>query len=179
MLVLTLSGVAPGATRTATPTKWVSVFCGSVVTWEKSVKTNTTKLDQTLALLKKSGPVNIPSVKSKLVGFLGLVVHSTDVMIRQIKTVGAPSVKNGSKIQTGVVSAFGQLRTAFNDAKKTAQKLPTGDAKAFSSQALALAKTIQSSANRIGSAFRALDKYSTKPLNDAAKKDPGCLKLGG
>jgi hypothetical protein len=179
LLVLALSGVAAGATRNASPEQWVSVFCGSVLTWEKAVKTNTSKLDQTLNSLKKSGNVNIPSVKSKLVRFLGGVVHSTDVMVKQIKAVGAPDVENGEKIQSGVLSAFDQLRKAFSAAKKSAQKLPTDSAKAFSNKALALAKTIQSTSNRIGTAFRALDQYSTKPLNDAAKNDKSCLKLGG
>jgi hypothetical protein len=179
LLVLVLSSAAAGATRNSTPEKWVNVFCSSVVTWEKSVKTNTTKLNQTLADLKKTGKVDIPTAKSKLVGFLTKVVHSTDTMVTQIKAVGAPNVKNGSKIQSGVVSAFTQLRKAFQDAKVTATKLPTGGAKAFSKQAFALAQTIQSSANRIGTAFRALDKYSTDALNNAAKKDAACQQIGG
>ncbi len=179
LLVLVASGVAAGATQNASPKKWVSVFCGSVATWEKTVKADTAKLDKTLASLKQSKKIDIPSVKGKLVGFLGSVVHSTDTMIKQIKTLGAPNVKNGSKIQSGVLSGFAQLRTAFDNARKGAQKLPTGNAKAFSSKALALSSTIESSANKIGTAFQALDKYSTKALNDAAKKDPACAKLGG
>jgi len=179
LLVLVLSSAAAGATRNATPEKWVNVFCGSVVTWEKTVKTQTTKLNQTLAGLKSTGKVDIPTAKKKLVGFLTKVVHSTDTMVSQIKAVGAPNVKNGSKIQSGVVSAFTELRKAFQDAKVTATKLPTGSAKAFSTKALALSTTIQSSANRIGTAFRALDKYSTDALNNAAKKDVACQHLGG
>src|SRR4029079_4652497 len=114
LLVLVLSSTAAGATRNSSPEKWVHVFCGSVVTWEKTVKTQTTKLDQTLAdLKKKAGKVDVPTAKSKLVGFLTKVVHSTDTMVKQIKAVGAPDVKNGSKIQSVVVSAFTQLRKAF------------------------------------------------------------------
>jgi hypothetical protein len=179
LLVLVLSGVAAGAQQSAPPKKWVAVFCGSVVTWEKTVKSDTAKLNATLLALKKGSKVNIPSVKTKLVGFLGSVVHSTDKMISQIKHVGAPDVKNGSKIQSGVLSAFGQLDTAFKNAKSSAKKLPTNSAKAFSAQAQALAQTIQSSANRIGAAFSALDKYSTAELNNAAKNDKSCAKLGG
>ena len=179
LLVLALSSVAAGATRNATPEKWVHTFCGSVVTWEKAVKTNTSKLNGTLASLKATGKVDIPTAKTKLVGFLTKVVHSTDTMVKQIQAVGAPDVKNGDKIQSGVVSAFTQLRKAFQDAKATATKLPTGSAKAFSTKAFALATTIQSSANRIGSAFRALDKYATADLNNAAKKDAACQHLGG
>ena len=179
LLVLVASSAAAGATRNSTPEKWVNVFCGSVVTWEKTVKTQTTKLNQTLDDLKATGKVDVSTAKKKLVGFLTKVVHSTDTMVSQIKAVGAPKVKNGAKIQSGVVSAFTQLSKAFQDAKVTATKLPTNSAKAFSNKALALAETIQSSANRIGTAFRALDKYSTAPLNNAAKKDAACQHLGG
>jgi hypothetical protein len=179
LLVLVLSSAAAGATRNSTPETWVHVFCGSVVTWEKTVKTQTTKLNQTLGELKATGKVDVPTAKKKLVGFLTKVVHSTDTMVSQIKAVGAPNVKNGAKIQSGVVSAFTELRKAFQDAKVTATRLPTGSAKAFSNKAFALAKTIQSSANRIGTAFRALDKYSTDTLNNAAKKDVACQNLGG
>jgi len=179
LLALVLSGVAAGAQQSAPPKKWVSVFCGSVITWEKTVKSDTAKLNGTLAALKQGGKVNIPNVKAKLVGFLGSVVRSTDSMISQIKHVGAPAVKNGSKIQSGVLTAFSQLDKAFKNAKSSAQKLPTNSAKAFSTKAEALALTIQSSANRIGAAFSALDKYSTKALNDAAKNDKTCAKLGG
>ena len=178
LLVLAVSSVAAGATRNASPKKWVNVFCVSVGSWEKSVKTNRGNLDKTLAGLKSTGHANIPALKGKLVGFLAKVVHSTDTMIVRIRATGAPNVKNGGKIQSGVLDAFQQLRKAFQEAKATAQKLPTGSAKTFAARAEALALTVQSSTNRIGSAFRALDKYSTAPLNDAARKDAACAKLG-
>lgn len=178
LLVLALSSVASGATRNASPKKWVNVFCVSVVSWEKSVNTDRTNLEKTLAGLKTTGHANIPALKKKLVGFLASVVHATDTMIVHIRAVGAPSVKNGGKIQSGVLSAFAQLRKAFQDAKLSAQKLPTGSATTFAKKAEALGLTVQASANRIGAAFRALDKYSTAPLNDAARKDAACTKLG-
>ncbi len=177
LLVLTLSSVAAGATRNASPKKWVNVFCVSVVAWEKAAKTDRANLDKTLAGLHSAGHAQIPALKKKLVGFLGGVVHSTDTMIARIRAVGAPDVTNGEKIQSGVLGAFTQLRKAFQDAKVSAGKLPTGNAKVFSSKAAALALTVQSSTNRIGSAFRALDKYATAPLNDAARKDAACAKL--
>src|SRR5262249_11160224 len=145
LLVLTLSSVAAGATRNASPKKWVSVFCGSVVTWEKSVKTDRANLDKTLAALDSAGRSDVPALEKKLVGFLAGVVHSTDTMLGKIRAVGPPDVKNGGKIQSGVLDAFKQLRKAFQDAKVTAQKLPTGNAKTFSTRAAALGLTVQSS----------------------------------
>jgi hypothetical protein len=178
LLALTLSGVAGSATSKAPPKKWVSVFCGSVLTWEKTLQSNTSKLDQTLNALKKSGKADLPSLRTKLVGYLDGVVRSTDTLIEHVKAVGAPNVKNGAKIQSGVLVALGRLRTVFQSGKRTAQKLPVTSAKTFSEDAVALGKRIQSSANDIGAAFQALDRYSTKALDDAANKDPSCKKLG-
>jgi hypothetical protein len=178
LLALTLGGVAGSATSNAAPKKWVSVFCGSVLTWQKTVQSNTSKLDQTLNALTKSGKADLPSLRTKLVGYLDGVVRATDTLTRQVRAVGAPSVKNGAKIQSGVLGAFSRLRTVFLSAKRTAQKLPVDSAKTFSRDAVALGKRIQASANDVGAAFQALDKYSTKSLDDAAKKDASCKKLG-
>ena len=178
LLALVLSGVAAGATQNATPTKWVAVFCGSVVTWEHTVKTRVTKLERTLAI-QKSGATKLPAVRAQLGTFLVDIVRSTRATRAKLKAVGAPDVKNGDKIQAGVLGAFSQLTKAFDDARKSAQKLSIASKQAFAKGATALAATIQSSTNRIGAAFQALDKYSTKQLNDAAKKDKTCAKLGG
>jgi hypothetical protein len=179
LLVLALSGVAAGATQSSSPKKWVSTFCGSVLTWEHTVKSNSAQLEKAVNGLKKGGTANLPAAKSKLVGFLGGLVKSTNTMIGKIRAGGAPDVKNGSKIQKGVLDAFAQVAKAFDDGKKAAQALPTKNAKAFQKAAIALAETIQSSTNRIGAAFSALSKYSSKPLDDAAKKDTACAKLNG
>jgi hypothetical protein len=179
LLVLALSGVAAGATQNASPKKWVSTFCGSVLIWEHTVKSDSTKLSNAVSGLNKGGKVDLPAAKAKLVGFLGGLVKSTNTMIRKIKAIGPPDVKNGSKIQMGVLKAFGQVAKAFKDGQNAARALPTRNAKAFSKAAVALAQTIQSSTNRVGAAFNAVAQYSSKPLNDAAKKDAACLKLGG
>jgi hypothetical protein len=178
LLVLALSGVAAGATQNATPKKWISVFCGSVVTWEHTVKTNTTKLNTTFKTLKSAGKADIPTVKGKLVTYLGGIVKSTNAMVADIKHVGAPNVKNGAKLQSAVLAAFALVQKAFNQTLSSAKKLPTNDAKAFQKQAVALAKTLQGNAARIGAAFNPVQKYSTKELNDAAKSDAACRKLG-
>ena len=178
LLVLALSGVAAGATRNASPKSWIHVFCGSVVTWEQTVKSNTTKLDNTFSTLSKTGKADIPTVKGKLVKYLGGIVTSTNSMVSQIKHVGAPNIKNGSKLQSAVLSAFAIVQKTFNQTLSSAKKLPTGSPSSFEKQALALAKTLQSSASHISAAFAPLQKYSTTALNNAAKADPACKKLG-
>ena len=178
LLVLSLCSVAAGATQNATPKKWISVFCGSVLTWEQTVKSNTSKLDATFKTLQKAGKVDVPTVKAKLVKYLGGIVKSTNAMVADIKRLGPPDVKNGSKLQSAVLSAFALVQKAFDQTLSSAKKLPTNNTKAFQKGAIALAKTLQSNVNRLKAAFVPLQKYSTKELNDAAKADPACRKLG-
>jgi hypothetical protein len=178
LLALALSGVAAGATQNAPPKKWISVFCGSVVTWEQTVQTNTSKLDKTFSSLSKAGKADVPTVKGRLVKYLNGIVKSTDAMVSDIKHVGAPNIKNGSKLQSAVLSAFALVQKTFSQTLSSAKKLPTNNVSAFEKQALALAKKLQSSASRISAAFAPLQKYSTKELDAAAKADPACKKLG-
>jgi hypothetical protein len=179
LLVLATSGVAAGATQNASPKQWVSTFCGSVLTWEQTVTSNSAKLKKTVAALQGAGKVDLTVLKGQLVGFLDGIVKSTSTMVGKIKAVGAPAVKNGSKIQKVVLDAFGQVATGFNGAKTSAQALPTNDRSKFAKGAFAIASSIKATSGRGQSALLALNKYPTKALDDAANKDPSCTKLGG
>ncbi len=179
LLVLVLSGVAAGATQNASPKKWVATFCGSVLTWENTVKANAAKLDKTVSALKQSGNSNLPVLKSQLAGFLGGLVKSTNTMVSTMKSVGTPDVKNGDKIQQVVVGAFQQVAKGFNAAKASAQSLPTNSKAKFVKGASAIEATIQVTSTRGQSALTALNRYPTKALDAAAAKDPSCLKLHG
>lgn len=179
LLVLALCSVAAGATQNATPKKWISVFCGSVLTWEHTVKSNTNALDKTFNTLKSTGKADVPTVKGKLITYLNGIVKSTNTMVSDIKHVGAPNVKNGAKLQSAVLSAFGLVQKAFNQTLSSAKKLPTNNVSGFVKQANALAKTLQSNTSRLSAAFNPVQKYSTAELNNAAKADPACAKLGG
>jgi prophage DNA circulation protein len=178
LVVLALCGVATGATQNATPKKWISVFCGSVLTWEHTVQSNTVKLDATFKALKSTGKADIPTVKGKLVTFLNGIVKSTNGMVSNIKHLGAPNVKNGAKLQSAVLSAFALVQKAFDQTLSSAKKLPTNSVSGFQKQALALAKTLQANTSRLSAAFNPVQKYSTAELNAAAKADPACKKLG-
>ncbi len=178
VLVLVVSGCGGGGgAKKASPEKWISTFCGSVVTWEQTVKGSAGKLEGLLGQLGTSGKLDLKSLRGQMVGFLGGIVSATDALRSSIKAAGAPDVKDGTKIEEVVDSAFAKLSAEFEAAKKRAESLPTKDALAFASQAKALGSAIESSSNSIGSAF-ALGKYETPELDKAAKNNPTCQKLG-
>lgn len=178
LLVLVSSGVAAGARQDASPKKWISTFCGSVLTWENTVKADSAKLKTSISVLKKAGKVDLPRLRGQLVGFLDAIVKSTNTMIGNIKAGGPPAVKNGSKIQQVVVGAFGQVANGFG-AESSARSLPTNSKQKFVKGAAAIETSIQVTSSRGQAALTALNKYPTKALDEAAAKDPSCLKLHG
>jgi hypothetical protein len=179
LLALALSGVAAGANQNVPPKKWVSVFCGSIVTFQQTLTTTNAKLNKTFAQLKSSGKADAPTVKRKLVSGLTTMVDATGTMIAKIKHVGPPAIKDGAKLQKAVLDGLGLVKKAFDQALSSAKKLPTKDPKQFSKQGLALANTLQASADKIRAAFVPVQQYSTKALNDAAMNDASCKKLTG
>jgi hypothetical protein len=179
LLALALSGVAAGANQNVPPKKWVSVFCGSIVTFQHTLTTTNTQLNKSFAQLKRTGKADAPTVKRKIVSGLTIMVNATGTMIAKIKHVGPPAIKDGAKLQKAVLDGLGLVKKAFGHALASAKKLPTNDAKQFSTQGLAVAKALQASADKIRAAFIPVQQYSTKELNDAAAKDAACKKLSG
>ncbi len=179
VVALVLSGVAAGATQNAPAKKWVSVFCGSLVTWQHTVKSETAKLKVTIAKLKKGGAVNLRDAKTQLTGFLGRVVGSTDTLIHKLRVVGAPAVPNGSKLQSTLLKGIGQIRTAFVNGQKAARALPTNRRTAFANGAIGIGNTITAAGNQAQLALSSLAKYDSKALEDAFKQDKTCSALGG
>lgn len=179
LLVFALSGVAAGATQSSTPQKWVSTLCSSLVTWEQTVKKEFTQLQKTVNKLKKSGNAQPKPAKAELVRFLGHIVSSTNTLVNRLKAVGAPDMENGDKLQSTLLSGLGQVNKAFKDAKKAAQKLPTGSRKQFALAAERLSVTVNASVSRANGALSALAKYDTKQLDDLFKADAACKKLAG
>jgi len=178
LLALALSGVAAGSTQDATPKQWVSTLCGSLLTWEQTVKKEFAQLNTTVVTLKKSGNADPKRAKSELVTFLGRIVGSTNTLVGKLRAVGAPSMQNGDKLQNAILTGLGQVNKAFKDAKKAAQKLPTGSRKQFTLAAQRLGTTVKASVTRANAALSGLAKYDTPELDQAFKDDPACKKLG-
>jgi hypothetical protein len=179
LLALALSGVAAGATQNAPAKQWVHVFCGSLVTWEHTVKSETAKLNTTITNLKKGGPVKLGDAKAQLTGFLGRVVGSTDTLVHTLQSVGAPAVPNGSKLQATLLKGIGQIRTAFANGKTAAQALPTNNRKAFGLGAIRIGQSITAAGNQAQAALSGLARYDSKALEAAFKADKACSSLGG
>jgi hypothetical protein len=179
LLVLSLSGVAAGANQSSSPKKWVGTLCGSLVTWEHTVKSEYSKLTGTIKKLKQSGNVKPAAAKAELVTFLGHIVSSTNTLVHDLKAVGAPSVKNGDKLQKALLTGLTQVQKAFVDARAAAKTLPTGSKQQFGKAAQKLGAQVTASAGKANGALSSLSKYDSKELEAAFKATPACSKLSG
>jgi hypothetical protein len=178
-LALLLSGVAAGANQGASPKKWVGVLCGSLVTWEQTVKSETGKLKAEINKLSKAGPVNLGVARSQLTGFLGRLVGSTNTLLGKLKAVGPPAVTNGSKLEAALLKGLGAVNTGFQNGKNASQALPTNNRTAFSKGAKNIGLTISASGNQAQGALAGIARYDSKPLDDAFKANKTCSKIGG
>ncbi len=173
----TISLLAVSATLTAcggssssgtSPEAYVKSICNAVGPFEKDVQA-------------RSSALNLSSIKSAtegktaLQGFLNAVAADTDQAVTKLKAAGVPNVNNGKQIQTAIVTAFSQLKTALQQAATSAGSLPTGSPEAFKIAAQALGKSVQTSMSSIGGSLAGL---KSSALEAAAKKEPACQNLG-
>jgi hypothetical protein len=176
---LLLSGAAAGAPQKASPKQWVHVFCGSVRTWEHTVKSSSAGFAKSAQSLEAGGKPDLRKLKARFVRFFEGLIRTTATMTGKVKGAGAPDVQNGDEIQAAVLGGFGRVAKILRDGRKVAAALPTNDAKAFRKRGVALGTSITNSSQGIGDAFSALGKYDTGALDAAASKEPACRQLGG
>ena len=177
VVALASAGVAGASTtssQSTSPDKWVSTFCGSIVTWQGALKSGTSNISKALA--GATGLAALKKARSVLVFYLGKVVSATFSMKQAMVKIGSPDVKNGDKIQSTVVGAFGKLVSAFSSAKAKAAKLSTSSPVKFVAGAQGVISTIQSAPQGLSTSFAVLN---VDALNKAAAKSSACKALGG
>jgi hypothetical protein len=175
--LLVWSGVAAGSAQNASPKKWVAGFCGSALTWQKTLKSGLAELTATVQKYQ-NGDVGLPAVKTTVVKFLDKSVKATDGVIKELKALGPPAVKNGAVVQQGELRAFGQAKTVFQKAEKTAKGLSTSNAQTFGKGLTAVGHSITVAGQKISAAETKLEKYATKALTTAARHNGACRAIG-
>jgi len=152
------------------PEAWASDVCGALLTWQKDLTSGSQQLGTDI---RSSGDVK--SIKTKLVAFLQDAELSTEKMVDEVKSAGAPSVKDGAAIQSDLEKGLSQASDSFDRAVTQAKKLPTNNPQALATGLGTLAQTIQSELTATGNHFSSLDtKYDTTELKQAMADEPSC-----
>ena len=152
------------------PDEWASSVCGALQTWEDDLRSGSQQLS---ADIRASSDTK--SVKEKLVTFLENAETSTEKMVDDVKSAGAPDVKDGPAIQQDLESGFTNARTSFEQAVTQAKSLPTNNPQALTTGLTTLAQKIQSELTATGNHFSDLEsKYDVSDLNKAMADEPAC-----
>lgn len=165
------SGGGGGSSASGTkPETWATDVCGALQTWEKDLKSGSQQLGSDIRTSK-----DLKSVKVKLVAFLQGAEKSTEKMVADVKSAGAPAVKDGPAIQRDFESGLAEARGSFQRAVKQAKKLPTSNPQTLAAGLTSLAQRIQGELTATGNQFSNLDKkYDTGDLNKAMADEPLC-----
>jgi hypothetical protein len=168
VVAISLTACGGSSSSGPSPAAYVKSICQAIGPFEKTVQ-------------QRSSALNLSNIKSAadgkkaLQGFLNQVAADTDKAVTKLKAAGTPDVKNGKQVQTAIVGAFTQLKSALQTAAGQAGNLPTSSPTAFQSAAQKLGSTVQSSMSGIGSS---LSNLKSPDLEAAAKKEPACTSLG-
>lgn len=147
---------------------YVKAVCSAIGPFQKDVQAKSSALDVSSLTSPTAG-------KTALEGFMASVIADTDKAVGDLKSAGSPNVTNGKKIAAAIVTAFGQLKAALQQAQTQTQSLPTSSAQAFKAAAQTLGASIRTSVGAIGSSLSGLQSPT---LEKAAKSAPECQSLG-
>jgi hypothetical protein len=114
------------------------------------------------------------AAKSALQGFISSLSTGLGTAIPQVQAAGTPSVSNGSAIQSALVNAFTQLKTALARASSQIGSIPTDNLAAFKAGFQSIANNLRSSTAGIKSGLQGLQ---SPELKSAAKAEPACAAL--
>jgi len=163
-------GGGGGSSSGTKPETWASDVCGALLTWQRDLTSGSEQLGTDIRSSK-----DVKSVKTKLVTFLQDAEQSTEKMVDEVKSAGAPDVKDGAAIQNDLETGLSQASGSFQRAVTQAKKLPTNNPQALAAGLGTLAQTIQSELTATGTHFSSLDtKYDTTELKQAMAKEPSC-----
>jgi len=152
------------------PETWSADVCGALQTWEDDLKSGSQQLSSDIR-----SSTDLKSVKQKLVAFLQNADQSTEKMVADVKSAGAPAVKDGPAIQSDLESGLTEAQGSFQRAVTQAKKLPTNDPRTLTTGLSSLATTIQGELTATGNHFSNLDtKYDVGDLNKAMAAEPSC-----
>jgi hypothetical protein len=162
------AGCGGSSSSGKSPEAYVKAVCSAIGPFQKDVQAKSSALDVSNLTSPAAG-------KQALVGFMAAVVADTEKAVSGLKGAGTPNITNGKTISTAIVNAFGQLKTALQQAQAQTGNLPTNSAVAFKAAAQTLGASIRTSVGAIGSSLSGL---KSPALEKAAKSVPECQSLG-
>ena len=173
VLAFAAAGCGGGGDSSSSGTKpatWATDVCGALLTWQKDLTSGSQQLSSDLPTSKDA-----KSAKRRVVVFLQAAQQSTAKMVSEVRSAGAPAVKDGPALQNDLETGLSQASASFQRAVTQAKKLPTTNPQTLAAGMSGLAQTIRTELTAAGNHFSSLDtKYDTTELKQAMADEPSC-----
>ena len=161
------SGATAGATEVSAQA-YVAKLCSGFTGWQQAVSTRASNLSQNL-----SPSDTVQERKTALADYLDGLVADTDDLIQSSEAAGIPDVSGGEAAAHRLTSAFQDVKTALQKARKKVDTLPT-DVTGFQNATEQLRNDITDSLTGIGNSLSTL---SQGDLDAAFNANPTCQKI--
>ena len=176
-MTVSFLGSSNAVAKTSSPAQWAPKFCTALSTWGAATDANEASVESALSGLG-TGVGALPNGKTLVTNLFAQDVSDTDALISALRSAGAPSSQNGTKIQSTFLKAFQTLRDASASAQTAAGQLPTDNAANFLSQSSDLITAYQKSSGNLGSGFKAVGKLDVGgKLSKALTNERSCKFL--
>jgi hypothetical protein len=161
------TAAAGGATKVSAKA-YVAKLCSGFTGWQQAVSTRASVLSEHL-----SPSDTVQERKTSLADYLDGLVADTDYLIRSSEAAGIPDVSGGEAAAHRLTSAFQDVKSALQKARKKVDTLPT-DVTGFQKATEQLGNDITDSLTGIGNSLSTL---SQGDLDAAFNANPTCQKI--
>jgi hypothetical protein len=159
-----------GGSSGVSPSAYVKSICTALGSWKQQVQSAGRTLQA--SGIATASPAN---AKTQYVHFVSSLLTATRNAAAALKAAGAPSVKDGGTIASGLSGAFERATQGLQTALSHASAIPTTSASAFESAATGVTGEIRSALQNVAS----VTPRSSPQLRAAAAKEPSCQALAG
>jgi hypothetical protein len=156
LVIATAALYAAPAGALTDPEQWGDTFCSETADWLTGAQQGA---DQ-LSAQADDPSLTASDAKTLIADYLETGVDATTAFGKAIKRVGAPDVKNGTKIQAAILAGIAGSGVLLAGLEKTAKAMPTKPATAF-----------QRSASKIGAKLSGFSSPFQKGLSKAESLD--------
>lgn len=164
-----------GGSEGVPPADWAQTVCGALSDWQISLQEQSQSLSGTV--LEAGTP---QAAKDQISEFLANVIADTESMIGTVEDAGDPAVDRGGEIANDFQARLLEMRTAFQDAQREVEDVPTNDPQAFQQELTEIGEELQTQGEAIGNRLDEIDeRYDADELSEAFDATPACEDFAG
>jgi predicted lipid-binding transport protein (Tim44 family) len=160
-------GVAFGGGSKVGAQQWIKSACTSIGTWVRDIQ-------KRVSGVTSQTPNSAEEGKKAITDFFEAVIADTGRLVDELRAAGTPDVDNGDQIETAILTALGNAKSALEQARTRVEGLPTNNPQAFLKAIQTMSQAVQGAFQKAGQQFSNL---RSPELEAAAAKEPACKAI--